>query len=39
MKKNIQQLEKKIGIQFKEQNLLLKSLTHKSFDLKIIMKN
>ena len=34
MKKNIQQLEKKIGIQFKEQNLLLKSLTHKSFDPK-----
>ena len=34
MKKNIQQLEKKIGIQFKEQNLLLKSLTHKSFDSK-----
>ena len=34
MKKNIQQLEKKIGIQFKGQNLLLKSLTHKSFDPK-----
>ena len=34
MKKNIQQLEKKIGIQFKEQNLLIKSLTHKSFDPK-----
>jgi len=32
MKKNYQSLEKKLNIQFKDTNLLIQSLTHKSFD-------
>ncbi len=32
MKINYQNLEKKIGINFKDKNLLIKSLTHKSFN-------
>ena len=32
MKIDYQNLEKKIGINFKNKDLLIKSLTHKSFD-------
>ena len=32
MKKDYSNLEKKINIKFKDINLLIKSLTHKSFD-------
>ena len=38
MKINFQNLEKKLKINFKNKDLLIKSLTHKSFDKKIIMK-
>ena len=34
MKINYQSLEKKIKVNFKDKNLLIKSLTHKSFDNK-----
>ena len=32
MKKLYTSLEKKLGVNFKDKNLLVKSLTHKSFD-------
>ena len=39
MKINYQDLQKKINFKFKNLDLLIKSLTHKSFDQKTIMKN
>jgi len=39
MKINYHTLEKKIKVNFKDKNLLIKSLTHKSFDKNINNKN
>ena len=38
MKINYQNLQKKIKVKFNDLDLLIKSLTHKSFDQKIITK-